>query len=231
MGKTKVLFLEDVGRHGRAGEVREVANGYARNYLLPRSMAVPATNDQLQRIEKIRKAAEQRRIREQQDMQGLAELLEGTRVEFSMRASSSGRLFGSVTNIHIAEKLTEMLGVDIDRRNISLGDPIREPGNFEIEIRLPQQMSATVTVVVVGAGPGAAKAVAAVDEEPPTIEEAIAQVEEEEAASASVDAEPSDEAEPTETEAEEAEAVDTADESPTEDATTDDGDEAETEKE
>ena len=226
MGKTKVLFLEDVGRHGRAGEIREVANGYARNYLLPRSMAVPATNDQLQRIEKIRKAAEGRRIREQQDMQSLAELLEGTRIEFSMRASSSGRLFGSVTNIHIAEKLSEILGVEIDRRTISLGDPIREPGNFEIEVRLPQQMSATVTVVVEGAGPGAAKAAAAVDEEPPTIEEAIAQVEEEEeeAALASAEAESSDE-----TDSSEADADDAVDEAPTEDAPTED--EAETEKE
>ncbi len=160
MGKMKVLFLEDVGRLGRAGEVREVANGYARNYLLPRNLAAPATNDQLQRVEKVRKAAEARRIREQNDMKALAELLEGTAVEFSMRASSSGRLFGSVTNIHIAEKLTEMLGVPVDRRTISLGDPIREPGTFEVEIKLPQQTSAMVTVVVVGEGPGALRAAA-----------------------------------------------------------------------
>ncbi|PZC47386.1 MAG: large subunit ribosomal protein L9 [Chloroflexi bacterium] len=226
MGKTKVLFLEDVGRHGRAGEVREVANGYARNYLLPRSMAVPATNDQLQRIEKIRKAAEGRRVREQQDMQSLAELLEGTRVEFSMRASSSGRLFGSVTNIHIADKLSEMLGVEIDRRTISLGDPIREPGSFDIEIRLPQQMSATVTVVVEGAGPGAAKAAAAIDEESPTIDEAIAQVEEEEAALADIEAESADE-----TASSEADEADAVDEAPTEAVQADDEDEAETGKE
>ena len=141
-------------------------------------------------MEKVRKAAEARRIREQNDMKALAELLEGTAVEFSMRASSSGRLFGSVTNIHIAEKLTEMLGVPVDRRTISLGDPIREPGTFEVEIKLPQQTSAMVTVVVVGEGPGALRAAAEDDQEAEqadvsstdpaaVVEEAAAEAEEE----------------------------------------------------
>ena len=196
MGKTKVLFLEDVGRLGRAGEVREVANGYARNYLLPRNLAAPATKDQLQRVEKVRRAAEERRIREHNDMKALAERLEGTTVEFSMRASSSGRLFGSVTNIHIAEKLTEMLDVPIDRRTISLGDPIREPGTFEVEIKLPQQTSAMVTVVVTGEGPGALRAAAEEGQEAEQVDVASADYSAEvEEAAAEVGEEPEPETE------------------------------------
>jgi len=160
MSKMKVLFLEDVGRHGRAGEVREVANGYARNYLLPRKLAVPATKDALQRVEKIRQAAEERRRREEQEARALAERLEGLTLTFTMRTSTTGRLFGSVTNLHIAQRLTEELGqgVEIDRRDVLLPQPLKEQGTYQVEVRLPQQVSAKVTVVVQGEGPASEEA-------------------------------------------------------------------------
>lgn len=154
MAKAKVLFLDDVGRHGRAGEVREVASGYARNYLFPRSLAVPATKDQLQRVKKIRRAAGERRVREQRDAEALAERLSGATVDFAVRASSSGRLYGSVAARQIAERLSEKAGTEIDRRAVELQNPIREPGTYEVRVRLPQHASATVTVEVRGEGPG-----------------------------------------------------------------------------
>lgn len=170
MGRMKVLFLEDVGRHGRAGEVREVKNGYARNYLLPNKLAVPATKDHLQRIEKIRKAAEDRRVREHRDAAALAERINSATLTFRMRTSSTGRLFGSVTNHHIADRLSEVVGTEIDRRTVALGEPLRELGTYAVEVHLPQQVTATMSVVVEPEG-------AAVVEAEPTPAEAVAEPE------------------------------------------------------
>jgi len=152
MGKIKVLFLEDVGRHGRAGEVREVANGYARNHLLPNNLAVPATHDHLQRAEKIRQAGNERRLREQEATEIVASRIQEVSLTFTMRASLTGRLFGSVTNAHIAERLTEALGKPIDRRSLQMEEPLRELGTYTIGVRLPQQIPASFTVVVEAEG-------------------------------------------------------------------------------
>ena len=152
MGKIKVLFLEDVGRHGRAGEVREVANGYARNHLLPNNLAVPATHDHLQRTEKIRQAGNERRLREQGETETVASRIQEVSLTFTMRASFTGRLFGSVTNAHIAERLSEALGKTIDRRSLQIEEPLRELGTYSIGVRLPQQIPASFTVVVEAEG-------------------------------------------------------------------------------
>ncbi len=101
----KVVFLEDVSGVALGGEVKDVKGGFARNYLIPQKLAVPATPDAMQRVERLGKQAEEQRIKTLQDMRALGELLEGSMVNVPMRAGTSGRLYGSVTNAIVAEEL------------------------------------------------------------------------------------------------------------------------------
>ena len=108
--RVQVVFLADVPPKHMAGDVRAVAGGYARNYLIPQGLAAPATIDHLKRIEKIKRAAESKRARDASDLKGVADLLEGLSVTLKGRSGQGGRLYGSITNIAIAEALTERGG-------------------------------------------------------------------------------------------------------------------------
>ena len=146
--RVQVVFLADVPPKHMAGDVRAVAGGYARNYLIPHGLAAPATIDHLKRIEKIKRAAESKRARDASDLKGVADLLEGLSVTLKGRSGQGGRLYGSITNIAIAEALTEAVGHEIDRRIITLTAPIRDLGTFQVPVRLHQDLIPTVTVVV-----------------------------------------------------------------------------------
>lgn len=148
----KVVFLEDVIGVAQGGDVKEVKNGFARNYLIPKNLAVPATHNALQRVARIAKESEVTRISELKDMKALAEALNEVRVNVEMRAGTSGRLYGSVTNALIAEQLTELVGQEIDRRTIMLAEPLRELGIFNIGLRLHPEVDAEVKVVVYAIG-------------------------------------------------------------------------------
>ena len=144
----QVVFLADVPPKYMAGEIRAVSGGFARNYLIPQGLAAPATSEQLKRIEKIKKIAEEKRVRDASDLKGVFDKLEGLHITVKGRSGEGGHLYGSITNIAIAEALTEAVGQDIDRRTISLSEPIRELGTFEIPVRLHMDLVPTVTVVV-----------------------------------------------------------------------------------
>lgn len=144
----RVVFLQDVPRVALAGEVKEVADGFARNYLIPKRLAVPATPDQLQRIGAIRRAAEERRRRELADLQSLVEALNGRTVVIKARSSEGGRLYGSVTALSIAGALSEQVGREVDRRAVDLPEPIKALGTYTVRLRFPQNLEAQVTVVV-----------------------------------------------------------------------------------
>ena len=146
--RVQVVFLADVPPKHMAGDIRAVSGGYARNYLIPQGLAAPATADHLKRIEKIKKAAESKRVRDASDLKGVADLLEGLSVTLKGRSGQGGRLYGSITNIAIAQALTEAVGHDIDRRIISLTEPIRDLGTFQVPVRLHMDLIANVTVVV-----------------------------------------------------------------------------------
>jgi large subunit ribosomal protein L9 len=163
----KVIFLEDVVGTADAGEVKEVKNGFARNFLLPRGLAAPATADQLQRINAIEKAAHGKRLKFSEEWGTVAEAMEGTGVSVEVRVGPSGRLFGSVTSRHIAEKLTEATGRQIDHRQVLLGEAIHEPGDYPVAIRLYRDVHANVIVSVIpeGYSPEEAAALAAIDAE------------------------------------------------------------------
>ena len=160
----KVIFLEDVAGTADAGEIKEVKNGFARNHLLPKHLAAPATQDQLQRVKAIERAAQTNRMKFSQEWASVADAMNGLSVTVEVRVGPSGRLFGAVTGRHIAEKLTVATGRDIDHRQVLLGEAIHEPGDYPISIRLYREVHADVMVSVVPEGytPEEAAALAAV---------------------------------------------------------------------
>ena len=163
----KVIFLEDVAGTADAGEVKEVKNGFARNHLLPKGLAAPATPDKLQRINAIEKAAQSNRLKFSEEWGLVAEAMNDTNVIIEMRVGPSGRLFGAVTGRHIAEKLTEATGREIDHRQVLLGETLHEPGDYPVAIRLYRDVHASVTVSVIPEGytPEEAAALAALNAE------------------------------------------------------------------
>ena len=144
----KVIFVADVAGSGQAGDIKEVKNGFARNFLLPKKLAVPATHDHLQRIDSIRKTGDERRIKEQTELNALVEHLANVTVNLSARTGPSGKFYGAVTSTHIAEKLTSITEREFDRRSIQLDQPIQEPGIFEVELRFSYGISTSLRVVV-----------------------------------------------------------------------------------
>ena len=148
----RVVFLQDVAGVAQGGDVKEVKNGFARNYLIPKKFAVPATHNELQRVKQYAEQAERARLRLLQDMRELSETLDGTRIDVEMRAGASGQLYGSVTNAIIADKLSEMADREIDRRGIEIGEPIRQLGAFNVNVRLHPEVQAQIDVLVYPTG-------------------------------------------------------------------------------
>ena len=144
----RVVFLEDVPGVAQGGDVKEVKNGFARNYLIPKSLATPATHNALQRIAKLQRQAQVTRVKQLEDMKELAAELDGTQISVEMRAGSTGRLYGSVTAAIIASTLAEMTEKEIDRRSVSLSEPIRDLGEFDLTLDLHPEVTAGVSVLV-----------------------------------------------------------------------------------
>ena len=145
----RVVFLEDVAGVAHGGDVKEVKNGFARNYLLPQGLAVQATEHELRRASALRGQAEERRLVEAKEWQDVADSLKDQKVRIEVRTGPTGRLYGSVTNTMIAAKLSEMTEREIDRRGIQIPAPIRTVGDFKIPARFVEGVSATIVVVVV----------------------------------------------------------------------------------
>lgn len=143
----KVILLEDVYKHGVAGEVVNVAPGYGRNYLLPRRLAVKATPGLMRQYENLRKQADMRRAERQKEYHALAEQIGQLELLFGMKAGEGGKLYGSVTPAQIAEEIKALIGLEVDRRRI--GDrPLRELGTFDVPVRLDAGIAPTVRVVI-----------------------------------------------------------------------------------
>jgi large subunit ribosomal protein L9 len=145
----KVVFFEDVEGTAQVGDVKEVKNGFARNFLLPRGIAGPATKPNLQRANSLAQKEARRQEKLDGEARSVATKLEGCTVSVEARVGESGRLFGSVTNRDIAERLRETVGVEIDPHIILLTEPIRELGPREVTVRFTRNVSATITVEVV----------------------------------------------------------------------------------
>lgn len=144
----KVVFLQDVPNVAKAGDVKDVADGYSRNYLIPKKLAVVATSAELNRLELQRKAEGRRQARTEQDAEAFAEVLKDTTVVLKMRAGTKDKLYGSVTSADIAKEIKKLTKQDIDKRKIELVEPIRELGSHQVSIKLTKDVTATVNVIV-----------------------------------------------------------------------------------
>jgi large subunit ribosomal protein L9 len=146
----KIILLQDVEGLGKAGDLKEVANGYARNYLVPRRLAAGATPGLIaNRTQRI--AAEQRRVEKlvEQNKQ-LTERLSQVTLTFKARVGGQGRLYGSITSQDIASALRDVEKITIDRRSIDMSEPIRTPGTFMIPVRVASGLESKLTINVVG---------------------------------------------------------------------------------
>jgi large subunit ribosomal protein L9 len=153
----EVILKEDVPNLGLRGEVVKVADGYGRNYLLPRHMAMQATEANKAVIAQMKAAAERRSASEKAQAEELVTKLDPVVLSFTRRAGEAGHLFGSVTSSDIAGELATQ-GFEVDRRKIQLGEPLKSIGEYKVAIRLHREVTARVTV----------KVVAEVEEEPET---------------------------------------------------------------
>lgn len=156
MATTTILLREEVENLGGRGDIVKVKAGYARNYLLPRKLAVQATSSNVRQIERERETLLQREATERAAAQGQAGELQNLSLDFERRVGEHGILYGSVTSMDIAEALRER-GYEIDRRRISLGEPIKEVGDFTVAVRLHREVTVEVPVRVMPEG-GAATA-------------------------------------------------------------------------
>ena len=144
----KVVFLQDVTNVAAAGEVKEVASGYARNYLLPKNLAVVATKVELGKVEQRHQAEARREARLEEESEAVAQVLRETTVTLKVRAGEGERIYGSVTSADIATEIKKSTGHEIDKRKIDLEEPIRELGSHQVPIKLTRNVSASITVVV-----------------------------------------------------------------------------------
>jgi large subunit ribosomal protein L9 len=144
----KVILLADVYKHGVAGEVVTVADGFARNWLIPKKLATQATPGALKQAENLRAKAAERRAQLEDRLNALAHQIDGVQLYFGRRASPTGKLFGSVTTIEIADALNKKTGIDINRRRISQ-TTLREIGTHDVPVRLGTEISPVLKVTIV----------------------------------------------------------------------------------
>jgi len=143
----QIILQEDVEKLGMRGQVVEVAEGYARNFLLPRKLALEANAGNMKRLEKMRAAFAKKEATEKEAATTLAGLLAGVALEVRRKAGENDQLFGSVTSADISEALAAQ-GYAVDKRKITLVDPIKLVGEFEIPIKLHREVAATVKLTV-----------------------------------------------------------------------------------
>jgi large subunit ribosomal protein L9 len=145
----RVILLQDVDGLGKAGDLKDVANGYARNYLLPRQLAAGATPSLIANRQQ-RIAAEQRKLEKQSELnRQQAERLGQVTLTFKARVGSQGRLYGSITSQDIAAGLREAEGIVVDRRMIDMPEPIRTTGTFKVPVKIASKLQPEITVNVV----------------------------------------------------------------------------------
>ncbi len=145
----KIILMSDVKSLGTTGTVLEVADGYARNFLLPRGLAAEASKGSLALLEQQRKATARRDAEAIASAEALGKQLEGLQLSVPAKAGGNGRLFGAVTNANVADAIHTALGVEIDRHKIEVPENIKSLGSYPVEIRLGKNIVAKTTVKVI----------------------------------------------------------------------------------
>lgn len=145
----KVILADDVVNLGRKGDVVTVADGYARNFLVPKGLALFASKGALKQADQMRRAREEKERKVKEAAEGRVARLGASPVYISARAGEEGRLFGSVTKTDVARAIEEQLGEAVDRHEVRLDDPIRHLGTHNVEVHLHEEVNAAVTVEVI----------------------------------------------------------------------------------
>jgi large subunit ribosomal protein L9 len=146
----RIVLREDVDNLGKKGDLVDVRDGYARNYLVPRGLAITANRGVVQQAEAMRRNREARDRREREAAQALAASLEGRALTITARAGEGGKLFGSVGAVDVADAIAAQLGTTVDRRDVQLGEPWKELGTYEVTVKLHTDVQPTITVNIVG---------------------------------------------------------------------------------
>ena len=144
----KVILLQDIRGKGKKGQMIEASDGYARNYLLPRKMAVEATADNVNTMKMNDKAKAEQMAREKAQAQEFAEKLKDITVELKAKSGNGGRLFGSITSQEVADALKQQSGIAIDKKKIVQDEPIKSFGDFSLKAKLGYEIVATISVHV-----------------------------------------------------------------------------------
>lgn len=144
----KVIFLKDVKGQGKKGEIKEVSEGYANNFLIPRGLAIKADQGSIRQQQHHKAAEARRKEQERENAKAMAKKLESITLTMKTKAGEGGRLFGSITSKHIGEEL-EKQGFRVDRRKIELNEPIRSLGVTQVPLKLHPEVTATIKVSVV----------------------------------------------------------------------------------
>jgi large subunit ribosomal protein L9 len=148
----KVLFKKDVADVAKAGQVKDVADGYARNFLIPRGFAVVATSSALKQVADVQAVAARHAADEERAARELKERLEAQAVVIEAKAGSQGRLYGSVTTADVATAIQKQIGASVERRDLEIAEPVRQVGSYEVTARLHRAVTATLTIDVRAVG-------------------------------------------------------------------------------
>lgn len=152
----QVILIHDVPNLGKAGQVKDVSDGYGRNYLIPRGLAALATEGEKKQAEQHRRSAVKRRERELSEAESIAERITGLTLTFQARTGEGTKLYGSITSADIAARLSELLGQEFDRRKIHLEESLRQLGSHQVPVRLTADLIPEITVVIEREGEEAA---------------------------------------------------------------------------
>ncbi len=147
----KVILKQDVKALGRKGEIKEVSDGYARNFLLPKGLAIEATAGNLKILSEVKENAIQKEIREEGEAKALAERLKGLTVTFKAKTGENGRLFGSITAKDVADQIVKVAKVELDKRKLEIDDAIKTLGEHPVKIHLYKGVATEVIVKVIAA--------------------------------------------------------------------------------
>ncbi|MCF6096285.1 50S ribosomal protein L9 [Thermovorax subterraneus] len=145
----KVILLQDVKTLGKKGDLVNVADGYARNFLFPKNLAVEATPGNLAKLEEEKKAKEKKLARQKMEAEEMADKIKKCSVMLKVKAGAQGKLYGSINSKNIADALKEQYGIDIDKRKIQLDEPIKAFGSYEVPVKLHPEVEAKLVVRVV----------------------------------------------------------------------------------
>ena len=148
----KVIFLKDILPTAMAGDIKEVKTGFARNYLIPKGIAVLASKSAMVQVTKLQKEAQERRLIESKQWEEKAKSLEEKNITITVQTGPTGRLYGSVTNTLVADKLEEETGIKLDRRNIRFHNPIKMTGDYKIPVKLYEGINIDLGLKVVSDG-------------------------------------------------------------------------------